>query len=233
MSGRNTGRPVRGSFRGKPGRGRGNFRGKKDTRKYINGKEGKTEEIRRALTHRANLRKNYFKLLKKEGLDVPAKENEDVFDQQSQLLSDEEGNGNNISDTVKIQSNNDADSDHKGDEDDSEQDEEGKYEKNIDNSKVRNDNETFTTIDLIKQKVSNHEPLTFQERILLKKDRRMKDKERKMQKTREKLEYMKQQNIQRKVQTSRVKQAKTKKGQILMAPRIESLLEKIKHDKGL
>ena len=45
----------------------------KDRRKYYKGREGKTEEIKRALGHRARLRKQYFKILRNEGEDIPNK----------------------------------------------------------------------------------------------------------------------------------------------------------------
>lgn len=229
MSGANTRGPLRGKFdkhfRGKSNNGRGKSRGMKDTRKYLKGKEGKTEEIRRALTHRANLRKNYFKLLKKEGLD-DRMDKDKVFDDESQSLDDHSG--------ADFDSTKTDDPSHRSRTSDDEEDEiVGETSATNYDHKVEPNNRELTEIEKIKQKVSNHEPLTFQERILLKKDRRMKDKERKLQKTREKLDYLKQQNNQRKLQTNRVKQAKTRKGQILMAPRIESLLEKIKQEKGV
>lgn len=171
-------------------------KGKKDTRKYLHGKQGKTDEIRRALTHRARLRKNYFKLLEREGLDVPSRE------------SNEEEPQNKIK---KHATNGDeSDEDDGGD----------------------NDKPGMSDIDLIKNKVKNHEPLTFQERIMLKKDRREKDKERKMRKTREKLEVLKRSEQKRQRQTERIQNTKTRKGQPLMGPRINNLLEKIKQDKS-
>ncbi|KAF6015466.1 hypothetical protein HII12_001010 [Brettanomyces bruxellensis] len=51
----------------------------KDRRKYYKGREGKTEEIKRALGHRARLRKQYFKILRNEGEDIPNKSvNKDI-----------------------------------------------------------------------------------------------------------------------------------------------------------
>lgn len=216
----------RGSFRGGFSRGRGSFRGKRDTRKYMNGKEGKTDEIRRALTHRSNMRKNYFKILKKEGMEVPSKDDhaseegnatEDDHDHASEDENSAEDYA--IQGNEKIQQNED-DAFSSGNEDNNSSD-------NDDSGKTKSE------IKIIKEKVKSHAPLTFQERILLKKDRREKDKERKMQKTKEKLDHMRQRNVQRKMQTDRLKTARTNKGQILMGPRINSLLEKIKQDKGL
>lgn len=40
----------------------------KSKKKFIDRREAKSQDIKRALTHRARLRKNYFKLLEKEGL---------------------------------------------------------------------------------------------------------------------------------------------------------------------
>ena len=41
--------------------------------KRLVGKEAKMHEIKKALTHRARIRKNYFKLLEKEGYQAPEK----------------------------------------------------------------------------------------------------------------------------------------------------------------
>lgn len=45
-----------------------------DKRSYVPSRENKNREIKKALTHRARLRKNYFKLLDKEGQPVPLPE---------------------------------------------------------------------------------------------------------------------------------------------------------------
>ncbi|KAI5964305.1 FYV7 [Candida pseudojiufengensis] len=55
----------------------------KNKKRFIDRKEAKTLDIQRALTHRARLRKNYFKLLKKEGIDEqPKNEIDDAEEQQ-------------------------------------------------------------------------------------------------------------------------------------------------------
>lgn len=182
-------------------RGGRNNRGRKDTRKYLQGKQGKTDEIRRALTHRARLRKNYFKLLEREGLDVPqrgATENEI-----------QEGTKKTASDGEESASESEKNEDRSG--------------------KAR---KSLSEVDTIKEKVKNHESLTFQERILLKKDRREKDRDRKIKKTKEKVEAMKQSDLKRQRQTERVQNTKTRKGQPLMGPRINNLLDKIRQDKS-
>lgn len=181
---------------GKPKRFGGKSHGKKDTRKYTQGKQGKTDEIRRALTHRARLRKNYFKLLKREGLEVPSKDDTHGEEQENEEIDHED--------------------------DDNVETESGKQE---------NDNQPPSEIDIIKNKVKNHEALTFPERIALKKDRRERDKEMKMRKTKEKLDSMKKSQLKRQKQTERLQNTKTRKGQPLMGPRINDLLEKIKQNK--
>lgn len=168
---------------------KGHNNGKKDTRKYFKGKQGKTDEIRKALTHRARLRKNYFKLLEKEGMDVPNRD------------------GDVEKDETKSEENESED-------------------ENPDQSTKTSE------VDTIKEKVKNREALSFQERMLLKKDRRQKDKDRKMQKTREKLETMRSKELLRQRQTERIQNTKTRKGQPLMGPRINSLLEKIQQSKN-
>lgn len=182
---------MTGSYRGN---GRGGKFTRKDTRKYQNGKQGKTDEIRRALTHRARTRKNYFKLLEREGMDVPERD----------VVHGSENEGNDKED---------ADSDTNEDMDPEEK------------------RKPKSQIELIKTKVQNHEALTYQERMILKKDRREKDRKNKMEKTKEKLDTMKMKNLQRRRQTERLQNTKTRKGQPLMGPRINSLLEKIRQDK--
>lgn len=174
---------------------RGNKGPRKDTRKYLNGKQGKTDEIRKALTHRARLRKNYFKLLEREGLDVPSKEGSDIVEEHYRK--------------ERAADDNDNDS-----ENETEENEGPKSE-----------------IDIIKEKVKEHKPLTFQERMALKKSRKELDKQRKMESTKKKIQKMKEENYQRQRQTERIRNTKTRKGQPLMGPRINSLLEKIQQDK--
>ncbi|CAX41469.1 rRNA processing protein, putative [Candida dubliniensis CD36] len=49
----------------------------KSKKKFIDRREAKSQDIKRALTHRARLRKNYFKLLEKEGLQEEKKVEDD------------------------------------------------------------------------------------------------------------------------------------------------------------
>ncbi|EMG47977.1 FYV7 rRNA-processing protein FYV7 [Candida maltosa Xu316] len=51
-------------------------------KKYVDRREAKSQDIRRALTHRARLRKNYFKLLEKEGIDTTKDEHRNDGDDQ-------------------------------------------------------------------------------------------------------------------------------------------------------
>lgn len=69
-------------------------------KRFTNRKETKTADIKRALTHRARLRKNYFKLLKSEGLeeheklnleaDKPSNDEDESGDSHDDSASDEE-----------------------------------------------------------------------------------------------------------------------------------------------
>lgn len=168
----------------------GNFKGKKDTRKYLRGKEGKTEEIKKALTHRARLRKNYFKLLEREGLDVPDKEGEKLVGVEGE--------------SCQVGDSGDA---------------------------TEHTNSAKSEIEIIKDKIKNKEALTFQERILLKKHRRESDKQIKMERIREKLETMRKKKMEREHKTERIQNTMTRKGQPLMGPRINNLLDKIRQEK--
>ena len=51
----------------------------KSKKKFIDRREAKSQDIKRALTHRARLRKNYFKLLEKEGLQEEGKPYRNIY----------------------------------------------------------------------------------------------------------------------------------------------------------
>lgn len=155
----------------------------KDSRRYIKGKQGKTDDIKRALTHRARLRKNYFRLLENEGEDVPAKPTY-------------ERNGRRT------------------------------YEKRY--SFEENKEKEHKTDDSLGE--PTRKPLTFQERMDIKKERKQRQRQEKLEKTRLNLKTMKEKEYQRKKSTENLKDSRTRKGQPLMGPRINNLLDKIKKD---
>lgn len=132
----------------------------KDVRKYLKGKEGKTEEIKRALGHRARLRKKYFKLLAKEGDELPEREAMNHEDKE---------------------------------------------------------------IDVKK-------PLTYQQRMEINRERKKRRREEHLRRTKEKIAKVEKDERERKRKHKMFTKAKTRRGQPLMAPRINNLLDKIKKE---
>ncbi|KAH3660869.1 hypothetical protein OGATHE_005201 [Ogataea polymorpha] len=73
-------------------------------------------------------------------------------------------------------------------------------------------------------------PLTYQDRIKIKRERKERSRLQKIERTRQKLQQMKEKERQRQQKTKELKNAKTRTGQPLMAPRINDLLDKIKKE---
>ncbi|ESW96377.1 hypothetical protein HPODL_05358 [Ogataea parapolymorpha DL-1] len=73
-------------------------------------------------------------------------------------------------------------------------------------------------------------PLTYQDRIKIKQERKERSRLQKIERTRQKLQQMKEKEKQREQKTKSLKNAKTRTGQPLMAPRINDLLDKIKKE---
>lgn len=147
---------------------------RKDKKRYLKGKEGKVKEIKKSLTERARLRKSYFKLLEKEGLEVPDK-------------------------------------------------------KDYNEKEIESDDNFGTEEETKREK---RKPLNFQERMLLKKERKQKERQERLQRTKEKVDIMKKKEAERARKAQLIKNAKTNRGQPLMGPRINNLLEKIKQGKN-
>ncbi|CAH2352912.1 rRNA-processing protein Fyv7p [[Candida] railenensis] len=59
---------------------------------YKDRKEYKSDEIKKSLTHRARLRKNYFKLMEKEGLPIDKNEDENEAESENDNKSESRGN---------------------------------------------------------------------------------------------------------------------------------------------
>ncbi|CAI5759777.1 unnamed protein product [Candida verbasci] len=133
-----------------------------DKKKYINRREEKSRDIKKALTHRARIRKNYFKLLKTEGYE----------------------------------------------------------ERNKDES---NDHE-----DQPKRK-----PINFQERAAIAKKRKDENRKLQLEKIQDKLKTIETKNRERQFKKDQFKQSSNQKGQPLMGPRINNLLDKIKNDQSI
>lgn len=148
----------------------------KNKKRFVDRRETKSADIKRALTHRARLRKNYFKLLKHEGLEEPSREKPEVSDGES---SDEE---------------------------------------------EPEDSELHETHE---PKSKKPKPTSFAERAAIAKQRRAEKRHERLQKIQEKLTMVERQEKIRELKRKELSQ-KTKRGQPVMGPRINNLLEKIK-----
>ncbi|GME79558.1 unnamed protein product [Ambrosiozyma monospora] len=154
---------------------------KKNINKYFKGKQGKTDEIKKSLAHRARLRKTYFKMLEKEGIDtskpVPALEIGDDNKKKNQDSEDQ-----------------------------------------TDGPKTYNRHESST---------EQRKPLTFQDRVKINQERKQRLRQEKIERTKQTLNEIKTKRNKRAERSKRIKEAKTSKGQPLMGPRINDLLDKI------
>lgn len=74
---------------------------------------------------------------------------------------------------------------------------------------------------------------SFQERMKIKRERKAKEREDRLQQNKQKAHEMREKAAQRERRSEMVKNARTKRGQPLMGPRIGSLLDKIKAEKGM
>ncbi|KAI5970302.1 FYV7 [Candida margitis] len=147
----------------------------KSKKKFIDRREAKSADIKRALTHRARLRKNYFKLLKDEGLEEHSKDKQESEDESS----DEEGHSE--------------------------------------------DEETETR----ESKLAKSKPASFAERAAIAKQRKAEKRQERLSKIQEKLTNVARQEKIRELKKKELSQ-KNKRGQPVMGPRINNLLEKIK-----
>lgn len=75
--------------------------------------------------------------------------------------------------------------------------------------------------------------MSFQERMKIKKERKIKERDDRFNRNQQQLKEMKEKEADRIKKSDLIKNARTKKGQPLMGPRIGSLLDKIKADKGM
>lgn len=166
----------------------------KDRRKF------KAREIDKSLTHRARLRKNYFKLLEKEGYGS----NDNFGASNAQSINDHSA-GDNKTSEEGLEDGLDTDSETHS-VTDSRSDKQGEEVK-------QNPKKT----------------LNFAERAQIAKERKRKNKQQKLERIQQKNAKLLHQERERKKQKEALNQ-KTKTGQPLMGPRINHLLEKIKKD---
>lgn len=190
-----------------------------DRRKPFQGKhrhkdlrEFKNQEIKRSLVHRARLRKNYFKLLEKEGgsdkSDLPHQEhdNEDTNDPENDVVADE---------IDKL-------------DDDSE---EGTHKETAvaSQSQIRRSGPLpdQSTAGKLAKREERRKPMNFAERARLARERKEQNRQDQLERVREKREMILESKRLREQKKNSLTQ-RTKRGQPVMGPRINDLLEKIR-----
>lgn len=154
---------------------------------YSDRKESKAREIKRSLTHRARLRKNYFKLLEKEG---------EINNVNS--ISVSENDENSAKDVIEDQ-----------------------------DSKLHNE---IRPKEIYKRNpIAPKQKMTFADRAQLVKERKKKDRTAKLNAIKEKRNEAAKKEDDRQLKRDYLTQ-KTRRGQPLMGPRINNLLEKIQKE---
>lgn len=183
------------------------FKGKKPIKDL---REFKSREIKKSLVHRARLRKNYFKLLEQEGELPPASTYEDA------QLDEKYGGDDN-------QSANDSGSDEE-------------VEQSLKSAK----HSAKTSGPLPPQRAPSRRapipkekrPSNFAERTKLAKNLKDEQRAQKLAEVKSRIETKERQSREREKRKERLTK-KTRRGQPLMGPRINNLLDKIKENNQL
>ncbi|CAN3356441.1 rRNA-processing protein Fyv7p [Diutina catenulata] len=169
-------------------------------RKRPIGREAKTEEIKRALTHRARIRKNYFKLLEKEGYSVPPPPGAE--DKQP---SDDEA---------------------KDDKEDATEDaHEAKDDDRDDHRPTKHSSDRKNHVHPDRKRG----PLNYEERARRAKQRKQEQRQQALEHVKYRREQIATRDRERERKKERVSM-RTKSGQPKMGPRITNLLDKIRND---
>ncbi|GEQ69057.1 hypothetical protein JCM33374_g2728 [Metschnikowia sp. JCM 33374] len=198
------------------------FKGKKlhkDLRDY------KSQEIKRSLVHRARLRKNYFKLLEKEGL--PAGHEHTGTDEgatdkpEADAASSDEESG----------SGSGPDEQYPNEERGEPQLSEADSGSGSGSARKRHGAPLPPQKDIPKTRevVPKRKPLNFAERAKLAKERKEQKREeelRRVQERRRRLEQSQREREQKKLSLSK----RTRRGQPVMGPKINDLLDKIRQN---
>lgn len=174
------------------------FRGKqrhKDLREF------KNQEIKRSLVHRARLRKNYFKLLVKEGVDA------------QELSPKEEAASGSEEEEV--------------DENDKEAGEGGEVERVLGAVRRADPLPDQKTAGKLAKQEQRKRPVNLQERARLARERQEERRRQELEKVREKRALIEQSRRDREKKKRSLSQ-RTKRGQPVMGPRINALLDKIR-----
>lgn len=175
-------------------------------------REFKNQEIKRSLVHRARLRKNYFKLLEKEGVSgYTALPEEDIAAQNER--HQEEGYPSDFEEPHSDIENGTIDSNH------------SKSSQII----VQRSDPLLSqsTARKIAEIEEQKKPMNFSERARLVRERKEQKRQDQLNKVREKREMIQQSKQLREKKRESLSQ-RNKRGQPVMGPRINDLLEKIR-----
>jgi hypothetical protein len=192
--------------------------GSHDRRKYQSAYQTKSDDIKKSLVHRARLRKAYYKMLEREGEEVPSKNRLYSSDnEEKKSKNSEEDNSDN-------NSNNENDN---SDASESEEEQGGFFEGEPVESKEPKKNSTKNNYRERKAAEKKERAMSFYERNRL-------IKERKLAKRKAQEEYRANREKEHQIrEAKRIKHRNqmkkfTDRGQPLMKSRINRLLDKIK-----
>lgn len=165
-------------------------------------REFKSQEIRRSLTHRARLRKGYFKLLEREGLAPNTTESKsENEDRNKEASSDDEKS---------------AHSD--GDEDN---------EAELPEAHTAKKSGALVPQEDLAKTAPTRKQLNFAERAKIAKERKLQQKQERLARVQAKRQLLERKEQER-IQKSQALQKKTRRGQPVMGPKINDLLDKIR-----
>lgn len=192
-------------------------RGFSGGRKHLDSRELKSFEIKRALTHRARLRKSYFKLLEKEGEPESRDQPDDTEQRNDIQKSITKANPSGLSMEAL------SDSDQQSDIDDP--------------CSPPHKRQSLPPQDKLhkprpaKQNSipQDRKQLSFAERAKIAKERKDQNRQAKLQEVQDRRRLVELKRRERDLKKTRVTKS-TKSGQPLMGPRINNLLDKIKKD---
>lgn len=176
--------------------------GKFDSKRHKDLRDFKSKEIKKSLTHRARLRKNYFKLMDKEKQEHEEKEQRE---KAKMRISNEDLNPQDNDDQSNDQSNDETD------------------------SKSQPIQSKPPTPKVDEDPFEKRKQLTYQERSKLIKERKEEKRKQQIQYMNEKKEKIEKAKRQRERLNKKLSRT-TKYGQPLMGPRITNLLDKIKQN---
>ncbi|KAG5357264.1 rRNA-processing protein [Yarrowia sp. C11] len=209
--------------------------------------KAKLDEIKKSLTHRSNVKRNYFKMLKKEGLSIPeleskfsdekekTKKTEKKVEEESGDESGDESDGSDGSGSDEEQGGffegetSDAEVDDLEEDEEEEKEDNEEEEKPTKRRKPLPDQQPPTKEQLreIHESQKPRKPITFKERAALAKERKEKareEREAQIQKNREDRER----KLKKRAKLTKQMTKTTRTGQPLMTPRINRILDQLK-----